>query len=161
VILRRGERQYVLPVAHDHETRLLALEEFLDDDAPARIAEAPTAQHIPDGGDGLVHLARHYHALAGGKTVGLDDDGRALPADVFLRRRDVGEAGMAGGGNAMPLHEFLGEVLGGLEGRGGAGGAETAQAFLRETVDEARGKRRVRPDDGEVDALAPREGHER
>ena len=88
VVLRGRERQHVAAVGHDDEARFLALEELLDDDHAARLAEG-AREHVLGRADRLRGARGDDHALAGGEPVGLDDDRRALCAD---RRRVEGLA---------------------------------------------------------------------
>ena len=73
VILRRGERQDVLAIRHHDEARFLALQEFLDDDLAAGIAEL-AAEHRLRGRDGFVGGVDDDHAFAGGEPARLDDE---------------------------------------------------------------------------------------
>ena len=86
MVLRRAEGQRGLAVAQAEEARLLAVEEFLDDDLGAGVAEGAAEAGL-DRGQRLVERHRHRHALAGGEAVGLDDDRRALRADIGAGRR--------------------------------------------------------------------------
>jgi hypothetical protein len=43
-------------------------------------------QHVVNRGMRLVQVHGHHHALAGGQSIGLDDDRRALLVDVGVRR---------------------------------------------------------------------------
>ena len=78
MILRRRERQHVLAVRDDDEARFLALEEFLDDDDAACVAEV-AGEHAFGRADRLVGARGDDDALAGREAVGLHDDRRALP----------------------------------------------------------------------------------
>ena len=86
MVLRSRERQHVLAVRHDDEARFLAVEEFLDDDHAARVAEG-AGEHGLGREDRLVGARGDDHALARGEAVGLDDDRRALRADRGRDRR--------------------------------------------------------------------------
>ena len=124
VVLRRGERQRVLAVAEREERGLLAAQEFLDHDLRAGSAEA-AVEHRVDGGQRLVERHRDDDALAGGKPVGLDDDRRALRADIAFRRRGIVEALVGGGRNVVVAAQILGEALRAFELRGGLASART------------------------------------
>ena len=76
VILRGRQRQHVLAVDHDDEARLLARQEFLDDDARARVAHRVVDEHCVDRRVRVGERHRHDHALARGEAVGLDHDRR-------------------------------------------------------------------------------------
>ena len=144
------------------KARLLAGEEFLDDDLGPGRAEAALrrAPHRPRacasatvGGDD--------DALAGGQPVGLDDDRRALRGDIGLRRGGVGEAAIGGGRDALAGAEVLHEALRAFE-RGGRGvGPNAAMPAASSASTRPRDQRRLRPDDDEIDPLAPAERDER
>ncbi len=87
MVLRRRERQHVAAVDHHDEARFLAREKVLDDDPRARRADEVAGKHRVDRRLRLGDRRRHDHALARGKTVGLDDDRRAALGDVGARRR--------------------------------------------------------------------------
>ena len=78
MVLARRERQHVPAVDHDDEARLLAVEEFLDDDARCRQRPMLVVdQHRVDRRVRLGERRRDDDAFAGGEPVGLDDDRRA------------------------------------------------------------------------------------
>jgi hypothetical protein len=135
----------MLAVDHHDEARFLAVEEFLDHDARARIAELVARQHHVDCRVRLFQRHRDDHALAGREAVGLDDDRRALGVEVGVRGGCIGEGLVVGGRNAVALHERLREILRAFELRGFAGRAEHLQAARAEQVDDAGRERRFRP----------------
>ena len=157
VILARGERQHVRAVAHHDEARLLAFQELLHHHAAARGAIAPLDQHGVEGGVRLLARGGDHHAFAGGEAVGLDDDRRALGGDVRSRVARVVEAAVARGRQTVAHHEALGEVLGGLELRRCARRPKDAQTRVAKRIDDACGKRRLRPHQRELNLLAPAE----
>ena len=86
VVLAGGHRQHVLAVDHDDEAGFFAFEEFLDHHARTGIAQLVVGQHHVDGIERLLPGHGHHHALAGGETVGLDHDRRAVLLDIRLGR---------------------------------------------------------------------------
>ena len=100
VVLRGRERQHVHAVRHDDEARFLALEEFLDHDHAARVAES-AREHALGRADGLFGAGGDDHALAGGEAVRLDDDRRALRADGGRVEGLARERGIARGRDAV------------------------------------------------------------
>ena len=66
-----------VPSTIDDEARFLAVEEFLDHDARAGVAEGIAAEHVVQRLLGFGQRHRDDHALAGGQAVGLDHDRRA------------------------------------------------------------------------------------
>ena len=97
---------------------------------------------------------RDDHALAGGQSVGLDDDGRAACADIGLGRCGVAETLIGCGRYAVGAAEVLGEAFGAFELRGGAARPEGLDAGRFQIVHDAGAERRFRADDDEVDAVA-------
>ena len=69
------ERDRGLAVAQREEGGFLAVEEFLDHDFDAGLAQAAAEHHV-DRRFGLGEGLRHHDALAGGEPVGLDHDRR-------------------------------------------------------------------------------------
>ena len=115
-------------------------------------AEAAAEHHV-DGGQRLVQRHRDDDALAGSKPVGLDDDRRALRADIGLRRLGIVEALVGRGRNAVGAAQILGEALRAFELRGGFGRPERLDARGREIIDDACGERRLRPDHDQIDLV--------
>jgi hypothetical protein len=153
VILAGGEGEDVLAVDHDDEAGFLAVEEVLDDDAGAGIAELVAREHVVDGGVGFFQRHRDNDALAGGQAVGLDDDGRALLVDVGVCCGRLGKSLKTGRRDVVASHEALGEILGGFKLGGFLGRAEDLQTTGAENIDHASRQRRFRADDGEVDLV--------
>ncbi len=152
VILRGCERQRGLAVGKAEEARFLAIEEGLHHHFGAGRAES-AVEAVVNRGKRFRFRHGHGHALAGGKPVGLDDDGRTLCADVVLGRLCGFETLVSAGRNIVARAEILRETLGTLQLRcrfrwpesGDAGGTQV----IRQTGDQ----RRFRADDDEVDCL--------
>ena len=153
VVLAGGHRQHVLAVDHDDEAGLLAIEELLDHHARAGVAEGIAGEHVAHGGFGFVQVHGDDHALARGQAIGLDDDGRALLAQVGQGRLDLGEVAIGGGGDPVAGEEVLGEGLRAFQLGGAGGRAEDIQAALAEQVVHACHQRRLGADDGQLDVL--------
>ena len=160
VVLARGERQHALAVDHHDEARLLALHEFLDDDAMAGVAELVAGEHHVDRRMRLVDRRRDHHALSGGEPVGLDHDRRAVLHHVGVRRFRVGEGRIARRRDVVPRHEALGEILRRLELRGHLRRPVDAKPLVAERVHDARGERPFGTDDRGVDAAFLRVAHQ-
>ena len=124
-------------VAEAEEARLLAGQELLDHDFGAGAAER-AVEAVVDRRKRLGLGHRDGHALAGGKPVGLDDDRRALLADIGLRRLGVGEAAIGGGRDVLARAEILGEALRALELRRSLRRAEDLDAGRTQIVGDAR-----------------------
>jgi hypothetical protein len=84
-------------VGDDDEARFLALQALLDDDAVGRVADLALDHHRVDCLRRFGNRLRDHDALAGGESVGLDDDRRALLLHVRFCFRGVAERGMACG----------------------------------------------------------------
>ena len=153
MILRRGERDGGLAVAQREEGSFLAVEEFLDDDFAAGLAQGAAEHHV-DRRFRLGHIRRHDDTLAGGKPVGFDHDRRAAAADIGLGRRRRAEAFIGRGGNAVRPAQVLGEALGAFEAGGGAARAEGLDAGGFEVIDDAGAERRLGPDNDQIDAVS-------
>jgi len=153
VVLAGGQRQHVLAVDHDDEAGFLAEQAFLDHHAVAGLAHAVAGEHGVDSGVRLLGCRRDDHALAGGQSVGLHHDGRAVLVDVDVCRGSVGEGAEGRGGNAVARHELLGKILGAFELGGGLRGAEYLQSGGAEGIDHACRQRRFGAYHGEGDVL--------
>ena len=108
----------MLSVGDDDKAGFLAIEEFLDHHARRRIAEGLLAEHVVECGFGFGQRHRDDDTLAGSEAVGLDDDRRALLANVRQRRRQFGKHGVVGGRNVVTREEVLCERLAAFELRG-------------------------------------------
>jgi len=113
-------------------------------------AEAAGENHV-DGIERVLDRHSDHDALAGGEAIGLDDDGRALFADIGLGGIGAGEALIGGGRNIVGLAKVLGEALRALKLRGRLGRAEGLDAGGFEIIDNAGDQRHFRADDDEVD----------
>ncbi len=149
VILRRADGQRGLAVAQNEETRLLAGHEFLDHHLGPGRAEGP-AEHLVDRGQRLLLGLGHDHALAGGKPVGLDHDGRAFRLDMVARRLRVGEMRMGRRRRARRSTDLLGKALRRLEPRRCPAGPEDRDPRLAQPVRHAAGQGGLRSDDDEI-----------
>ena len=152
VILRRGKRDRSLAIAQREEGGFLAVEEFLDHDFAAGLAQGAAEHHV-DRRFRFGQTSRHDDTLAGGKPVGLDHDRRAAAADVSLGRRRGAKAFIGGRGNAVRPAQVLGEALGAFEAGGGAARAEGLDAGGFEVIDDACAERRLGPDNDQIDAI--------
>ncbi len=135
MVLRRGQRDRGLAVAQREEGRLLAGEEFFDDDFAAGFAEAAAEHHV-DGGFGLGDGLRYHHAFAGGKAVGLDHDRRAARAQIGFGRIGRAEALIGRGRNSVCPAQILGETLGAFEPRRGSRRPERLDAGGFQVIDD-------------------------
>ena len=88
-------------------------------------------------------------ALAGGKTISFDDDGRVEVAESLFELGGGGANCVFGRGNLVALHELLGEGLAGFEAGGGLSGSEDAETAGLESVNDAEGERQLGSHDGE------------
>lgn len=111
VVLRRTERQHVLAVAKAEEARFLAIEIGLDHHLGAGRAKG-AGEAFVDCGKGLFEVHRDGHTLAGGKPVRLDDDRRALFANIGPGGLGVGETLIGAGRDSISRAEVFGKTLG-------------------------------------------------
>src|ERR1017187_1562836 len=153
VVLTARERQYLLAIGHDDEARFLALQEFLDHNLGAGIAEA-AAKHLACRGISLLEALGDHDTLAGGQAAGLDDDRRTLGAQPGAVVIVLGEAAVGRAWNTVPLQEVLGKCLRAFQARGQSARAKARQPASSERIDDAGHQRRLRTNDGQVHALA-------
>ena len=157
VILRGADGEGVFAVGQDEERGLLARHEFLDHHfGPGRTEFA--AEHVVDGGNCFIHGHGDDNALAGGETIGLNDDGRTLGGDIGPGGGGFGEAGIGGRRGGAGVADFLGEGFGGFEFGRCRRGPEGEQACGPGGIRHARGKGGLWPDDDEVDGVFFAEG---
>ena len=81
-------------------------------------------EDVVESGDGGVDVHGDGDTLAGGESVGLDDDGGAVFAHVGDGVFEVVEGAVLGGGDVVAGHQLLGEVFGAFDLGGGLVGAE-------------------------------------
>jgi hypothetical protein len=160
VVLAGCQRQHMLAVDHHDETRLLALEEILDDHPCASRTHAVLDQHHVHRGVCFVLAGGDNHALAGGKAVRLDHDGRTAAAQIIMSRLRIGERRIRRGRNTLSRHERLREVLGAFELRGGLARTEDAQPGRAKGVHHALRQWCLRPDHRQRNRLLLRKGHQ-
>ncbi len=160
MILAGGHGQHVLAVHHDDEARLFPVQELLDHHLGAGIAEGIAGEHVTHRRFRLVEGHGDDHPFAGGQTVGLDDDGGALLAQIGQRRLHLGEVLVIGGGNGVAGQEVLGEGLGAFQLGGGGGRAEDGLIGGAEGIDHPFHQGGFRSDDGEADLVRLGEGQQ-
>ena len=153
VVLTRGQRQDVLAVTQDDEAGFFASQKFFDHHAGASGAQLAVTQHVIDSLMGFVSGHGNHNALAGGQAIGLDDDRSAFCIDILMSGPRTGEGLVFGRRDVMANHERLGEILGALKLRRRLGGPEDAQATGAKHVHHALSQRRLRTDNGQVNAF--------
>ena len=159
MVLRRGEGQRTVPVAERKERGFLALEEILHDHLRAGRPEGAPENHV-DGGFGFRNRGGDDDALAGGKAIRLDDDGRAAAADIGPGRIGRSETLVVGGRNREFAAQVLGEALRALKLGGSFRRTESRNPAGLKIVDETGDEGHFRPDDHEVHLHEPAEiGH--
>ncbi len=154
------ERERVLAVDECEEARLLACEEFLDDDLAARLAESAGEARV-DRRLGLGPRRGDRHALAGGETVGLDDDRQLFPSYVRLGARSIREATIGRGWNIELGAQILGEALRALELCCRLLRPEALDPRRREIIYQSGHQRRFWSDDDEIDGVVLAEADHR
>ena len=145
MILTGGQRQGVAAIRHDDETGFLAIEKIFDDHTRTGSAHLVADQHHVDGVVCFLEISGNHHALAGGETVGLDDDRRTAFFNILMRGLRPGERLMRGGRDLVARHELLGEILGTLQLCGSTSGAEYFETGSGEIINDTSGQRRFRP----------------
>ena len=153
VILGDRHRPEISAVDEAHQGEFLAVKEVLDNDLGTGGAEAMIDEDVFKRTLGGVLVHGHGHALAGGQTIGLDDDRRAMLVYVSLSHVQVSERLIFGGRNVVTVHELLGEVLGTLDLGGGLGRAERLDAGGGEIVHDAFDQRDFRAHEHPVIAI--------
>jgi len=124
---------------------------FFDDYSAARRSEGFGLHHAGKSFLGFGDGFGDDDPFAGGKAVGLDNDGRFLVLDVCPGFFVFGEAGTFSAGNAVFLHQFLGEDLARFNLGGFLTGAEDSHTAGDKPVGDAGRQGRFRADDCQVD----------
>ena len=153
VVLGDGQQLDVAPVGDGEDRDLLALEERLDHNGGAGLAERAVAQHRPDGGGGLRAGETDDGALAGGEARRLDHEGLGVAIDVGQGRPQLLERPAGGGGYGGRGHHVLRERLRRLDLCRRGAGAEHRSPLGAKPVRQPAGERHLGADDGEVDAV--------
>ncbi len=103
------------PIGQDEEAGLFAVHEFFDHHFGARPRQRHRRTSRQCRPAPRLQRHGHDHAFAGGQTIGLDHEGRALGAAHSRGRRGIGKAGIAGGRGTAGIADFLGEGFGRLK----------------------------------------------
>ena len=93
-------------------------------------------------------------AFACCQSIGFDNNGRALVANVLESRLELSETLILGGWNVMALEKFLRERFGPFELRSVGRGAEAGESLFLESIDDAGDERAFRADDCKADCLS-------
>ena len=157
VILRRRHGLEVFAV-HERKNRDLgAGEELLDNDARTGAAECTAVDGVLDCLDGFFLGHGDRNALAERKTIGLDNDRRAVLLDVLDRVRRVLKNSIASGRDIVFLHQILGKGLAALDDGSVLARTEGADACGLERVNHAECERIIRRDHNEIRLVLLRE----
>ena len=159
VVLRSGQRQYVLAIHHDDEAGFFAFQKLFHHHLVAGRTKRP-GEHLLDGGDGFFLRGADDHALAGGEAVCFHHQRRTLcthPGGVEVRTR---EDAVGGSGNVVAFEEVFGEGLGAFELRGGLTRAEAAEARGRERIHHTDNQRLFRAHDRQRHAFGLCQRHQ-
>src|SRR2546425_7038609 len=140
------------------DRQLLALEEVLYHDLPARLAKGAFGEHGAGRPDGLIARRADHHALAGGEARRFHDERLDVPADVGERGVERVKRAARGGGHAGASQHLLRERLRGLDPRARLARSEhrAAGGGGAQPVGEPGGEWSLGANDGEVDAVVPR-----
>ncbi len=152
MVLSGGERQRRLAVGEAEETRLLAIQIGLHHHFGTGRAKS-AGKAVIDGRQCLLDRHGHRHALAGGKPIGLDDDRRALLADIGFRRFGSRETLVRAGRDIVAGADILGETLGAFQLGRRLGGAKNGKTRRAQIIRKPGHQRRFRADDDEIDHL--------
>ena len=139
------------------EARFLAGQKLFDHHLVSGLAKGSFGHDMIDGGESLVFAVRQDNALAGGQTIGLDNDRGAFFMDVFLGGVALVEGGVPGRGNIVTLAEVLHEYLRAFQLGRSSGGTESLDSLRFQVVDKTRDQRSFRTDDDEIDFFRLRE----
>ncbi|MNI33698.1 hypothetical protein D3C73_876580 [compost metagenome] len=114
VVLRGCQRQRGLAVGKAEEACLFAIEIGLDHDFRTGCPEG-AVEAVVDCGKCFFDRHCHGDTLAGGKSVCLDHDRRALLGHIGLGFFTIGEAAVGSGRDIVAGADILGETLGAFE----------------------------------------------
>ncbi len=153
VILTGGHRQHVLAIDHDDEARLFTLQKLLNHHPGARFAKGIAGEHVAHRVFRFLQGHGDNHPLARRQTIGLDDDGSPLLAQISECRLHFGEVLVLGSRDGVTGQEILGESLGAFQLGSGSGRAKDRLTGGAEGIHHPFHQRRFRPDDGEADLL--------
>ena len=133
------------------------MKELFDKHLSAGGTELVPDEHIVDSRLGLFSGLRNNHALAGGKTICLDDDRKSVRRKRGLCRRGINEHLGLARGNACRLHDFLGEAFGSLHASAGGHRTERLDSGRLKRIHKPGTQRSLRPYNDEIRSvlLAP------
>ena len=156
MILRGSDGHDRRAIGQREEAGLLAHQELLDHHFAARAAE-PAIEHFVERMLRLFARFGDDHALARGKTVGLEHEGRVELLERAPGRFERSTALVACGGDIGAAAQFLGEALAALELRGLLGRAEGVDPRGAQAVCQPIDQRRFGTDHDETDVVLAHE----
>ena len=132
------------------------MEELLEKNFGAGRAELVRHEHVVNRGLGLFGRLGDDHALAGGQSVRLHDDGKSVARERGLRLRGVRKHLGLAGRHARGVHDLLRETLRALHARTGGNRTERGDSEREKLIDEALHQRRLGTDHDEVGIVLAR-----
>ena len=160
MVLRRAERQGGLAVADAEEACFFAVQKFLDHHFRACRTECA----LETGVYCVERIFKRHgddHALASSKPVGLDDDRRALLADIGFCLGRIVEAAIGTRWNIEAGAQILGEAFGAFKLCRSLGGTEYADTLGAHFIRKAGYQWRFWPNHHEIDLFILGEGNQR
>jgi len=159
VVLSRRQRQDGATVGDRQHAGFLAVQAFLDDQLPARVAKDTLPGDLVDGRQDFRPLRTDDHSLARRQAIGFHDQGDFLVLvgvavqHVLCRLASVGEHAIVGRRHIGVAEQLFAEYFAAFQLGRRLGGAEDPQLGGLEGVHDAVRQRGFWADHGQIDVL--------
>ncbi len=138
VVLGRREQHDILAIRHRQDGALLAVQKLLNQDFRPRRAKLSIDEHIINGLLRLFARLSNNHALAGGESVRLNDDGESVRGECRLRGSGVRKDFRTPRRNMCRVHNFLSKALRAFHPCPSRDGTKGGHAQSGEAINETR-----------------------
>ena len=160
MILRCGQRQYMLTVHHHNKAGFFTGHEFFNHDAVAGIAEFVARQHIFHRCNGFSFRLGDNHTFTGCQAIGLDHNRRTLLVDVVFGLLDIGENLIGRCRDLMTCQKVLGKAFRCFQFSSGLAGTKAFQTRSFERINHTHHQWHFRADHGQIDGIVFGIGHQ-
>src|SRR6266487_2119091 len=116
-------------------------QEFLDYDAPTRLAKTALIHHLVDCRSCLGRIGRDDYSFTERKPISFNDERKLEPVTKPERVAATFKCARPRCWNSALMHQFLRENFGGFESCGCFGRPKNAQTFLSKQIDNSGGER--------------------
>src|SRR5439155_20768975 len=135
-------------------------QEFLDYDAPTRLAKTALIHHLVDCRSCLGRIGRDDYSFTERKPISFNDERKLEPVTKPERVAATFKCARPRCWNSALMHQFLRENFGGFESCGRFGRPKNAQTFLSKQIDNTGGERVIGADHRQIHMIFLSEANE-